>query len=252
MSTRPKKLAFGIIRPGATGMELVLALPAILPRLGSITLTYYSPSPTAEERLRRSGSVLLRRLASRAAALKRKCRIQELGWEFLLALSTRMTGGDHVIREALRHEPKTIELIEINLAELTVKRLREEEIRAQSTGRALAICSRCTLTDGAVGHLPMIDFRVQPGKRSLSWARSALQHIGQQHGAILKSGRSYHYYGFQILGPDQWRTFMETCVLLAPCVDGRYVAHRLLQGVSVLRVGRSQLKPTVPHVIDVF
>jgi hypothetical protein len=96
----------------------------------------------------------------------------------------------------------------------------------------------------------MMDFRVTPGPDKVRVLERALRIMGEERGAILISGRSYHYYGARLLESHRWREFMERSILLSPLTDTRYIAHRLLAGMGVLRVTSTQAKPEIPHVVS--
>jgi hypothetical protein len=109
-------------------------------------------------------------------------------------------------------------------------------------GEALAIYSRCRNKDRHELHIPMMDFRISSKEgdtRHLNLLSSALQHIGQREGVFLDSGNSYHYYGFELLTPVQWKRFMAACLLLDPLVDVRYISHRMLAGKASLRLNET-------------
>lgn len=96
----------------------------------------------------------------------------------------------------------------------------------------------------------MIDFRVPPGDYGLAAVREAVARMGIKRGAILDSGRSYHFYGFDLLTQKQWWEFMAQCLLLGPLTDVRYIGHRLLEGMGILRLTATPLKPKAPVVVD--
>lgn len=101
----------------------------------------------------------------------------------------------------------------------------------------------------AVSHIPMMDFRCEPSDRSLEFVVKAMRKLGQRKGIVLESGRSYHYYGFELLDEEEWRDFMHRSLLLTPFVDPRYIGHRLLAGTARLRITASRGKPAVPRVV---
>lgn len=117
---------------------------------------------------------------------------------------------------------------------------------------SLLFCSRVFLRrwNGVeVKHIPMMDFRCEPSDRNLQLVVSSMRKLGQNRGVILESGRSYHYYGFELLDDIAWRCIMHRALLLTPFVDPRYIGHRLLAGTARLRVTASRGKPTVPRCV---
>ncbi len=88
---------------------------------------------------------------------------------------------------------------------------------------ALALCSVCKDTSSNTLHIPMMDFRIESGKDDgqPNLLKEALKKLGQTNGVLLDSGKSYHYYGFQLLAEHEWRRFMAISLLLEPLVDVR-------------------------------
>ncbi len=94
----------------------------------------------------------------------------------------------------------------------------------------------------------MMDFRWVPSSKALDGILSALRTAGVRTGAILESGRSYHFYGFDLLDQGDWLQFMGKCLLIAPLTDSRYIAHRLIDGACALRITPDKNHPKVPTV----
>ena len=121
---------------------------------------------------------------------------------------------------------------------------------AQSGDVSLVVCSKVTSGENSVvKHIPMMDFRCEPSERSCSLVVSSMQRLGQKRGVVLETGRSYHYYGFDLLDVDEWQEFMHRSLLLTPFVDARYIGHRLLAGTARLRITGSRGKRTAPRVV---
>lgn len=121
-----------------------------------------------------------------------------------------------------------------------------------TTDFVVGVNSLVRVASDVVCHIPMIDFRCSPTAVTLDFVKTALRQIGQRRGVILESGRSFHYYGLDLLAADEWRPFLGKCLLLTPLVDVRYVAHRLIDGYGVLRISSNRRKPKVPTVVDVL
>lgn len=66
---------------------------------------------------------------------------------------------------------------------------------------------------------------------------------------LVKSGKSYHYYGDAELTYPEWVQFMGKCLLLDELTDVRYVGHRLITGVGILRVTSCRGKQSIPEVV---
>jgi hypothetical protein len=117
------------------------------------------------------------------------------------------------------------------------------------TGKLLGAVSKVGLTGRRSAHIPMMDFVCVPSPRSLDLLVRLLKDLRQGRGYLLESGRSYHYYGFQLLTEEEWRVFLGKCLLMSGFTDDRYIGHQLADGHCVLRLSSGTLKSSVPTVV---
>ena len=96
----------------------------------------------------------------------------------------------------------------------------------------------------------MIDLTCGKSADNIRTLVRVFRQIGQKRGVLLDSGRSYHYYGLELLHEQDWLAFMGRSLLLTPLVDTRYIAHRLIDDYGRLRVSTSKNKPNMPVVVD--
>jgi len=223
--------------------ELVLSLPSRIPSLRVLNFTKYKPRPGSDERLPTSDEV-----AWRARALASISKNKTLAWKSFIIASSPTQRANGFIREALKHSaPK---FLRIPAGDLSQTRLEEERTRL-SDDQVLALCSSCELLDGRARHIPMMDFMCVCSSTNLQKIKRALIELGQEKGAIVDSGRSYHFYGFDLMKQREWEKFLARCLLLYPLTDSRYIAHCLL-GDAVLRIThtKTEIKPREPTVIE--
>lgn len=98
-------------------------------------------------------------------------------------------------------------------------------------------------------HIPLIDFDCP--KTALDTVKFFLNLIGQKEGAILDSGRSFHYYGLWLLEESEWFNFIGDC-LLSNLVDHRYFGHQLKDHEGFLRITACPLRPKIPEVVAIL
>ena len=116
----------------------------------------------------------------------------------------------------------------------------------------VGITSIVTVNGNRTAHIPMMDFACPTSPKNLATLEALLKESGQCSGFILQSGRSYHFYGTQLLLETAWRVFMGRCLLMEGFTDYRYVGHQLVEGRCVLRISTSHLKPRLPLVVRQF
>jgi len=241
------------IKVGDNAVDLILALPKFNKSLTDLTFTIYSPSLGLEDRLAHSSDRSLQKIAQNAKTLRLLANNDLPYWESILAASWTTRKLDLIIKESLKHDSKT----EIDKRfEIRTDNSFEDHISKRvaslSSRSVLALCSICKLKSGSIGHIPMMDFRCSPSKKNLQRIIVALNNIQQAKGVILETGKSYHFYGLNIISDEDWRQFLAKCLLLAPLVDTRYIAHRLQIGACVLRLTACEQKPFSPRVVKVL
>lgn len=91
-------------------------------------------------------------------------------------------------------------------------------------------------------HIPMIDFSLDQEFSMDVYDRIA-RYIPKKvlsEISFYSSGRSYHAYSLNLLGPKEWLEFMGRLLLINPphsssIIDSRWIGHRLIGGFSSLR-----------------
>ena len=115
-------------------------------------------------------------------------------------------------------------------------------------------------------HIPMMDFRCPKSLENLLHIKELLRTIGQEEGVILDSGRSYHYYGVNLMDEKEWLNFLANCFLSGLAderyighrlkelnlADKRYIDHRFKDRCSILRLSASPLRPKIPTVVVIL
>jgi len=155
------------------------------------------------------------------------------------------------LKRMLRHDPPELEKgIWLKKEEVTLERLNKI-IDALPRKQALAILSKVKLDPTTAFHLPLMDFRCEATPKNLRRIQNFFRKIGQK-GTVLFSGRSYHYYGIELLAEKDWLTFLGTCLLFIGCVDSRYIGHLLISGQACLRISPTTRKPCLPKVVAIL
>jgi len=108
-----------------------------------------------------------------------------------------------------------------------------------------------SFTDYRSYHIPMMDFNCPKSPKNLSQIEKLLRTIGQEEGVILDAGRSYHYYGVNLMDEKEWLNFLANC-FLSGLADERYIGHRLKDHCGILRISATPLRPKVPTVVSIM
>jgi hypothetical protein len=136
----------------------------------------------------------------------------------------------------LRHtEPSPQDILSISSDTLENGALARAEQWASAAQKALALASKCTLVDNRILHIPMMDFRCDPSAANVTFIAEALSYI-EMSGFIVRSERSLHFYGAELVDESRWRHFLAQCLLFKDLMDCRYIAHCLMYGMCALRI----------------
>lgn len=122
----------------------------------------------------------------------------------------------------------------------------------------LCLASKVQLLNSrAPAHIPMLDFEVPsifPKEPNHELVRDRLEASGAPAGFILNSGRSYHYYGIDLMNTRQWRQWLKSAGQpdspLYELVDFEWLIHVLKRNVGYLRLAPTVWqKPYQPKVV---
>jgi hypothetical protein len=156
--------------------------------------------------------------------------------------------ASRVVEMLKQNESAHSDYFGIPVSDITLEWITAEIDTAEREHRPLAICSRCPSRGPGAPHIPMMDFRcdaTDDGLKTLDAAMATID-IG---GFILKSGRSYHFYGTKLLDEAQWQRFLGQSLLLKNLADWRYVGHCLVRGICTLRISAHPEFGSVPTVV---
>lgn len=76
---------------------------------------------------------------------------------------------------------------------------------------------------------------------------------GEEQGALLDSGRWFHYYGNFLLDTNQWYKFLAKFTIPCILVSGGFIGHALDRGYVTLRLTSDEKhNPKIPTVVDII
>ena len=209
------QVSIPLIKIGDSAPEFVMALARTNSRLKLLSFAIYAPMPGANERV---------------GDLENKA-VKEIAGDFL------------------HHDYASNQQWQVDAHDLTVEMITQK-IASLRPSLALALESKCTLRDDSIRYIPMMDFKANQSLDKLAILKGFLGHLACR-GIIVDSGRSYHFYGFDLLDQTEWIRFMGAC-LLVPWSDSRWIGHSLIAGGGDLRISATDQKPKLPSVVEVL
>ena len=145
------------------------------------------------------------------------------------------------VKNLIRHHPDAGEYsIRLKSTDVTVEKiisLIDKSAKREEGKRALVLCSRVETRDDEVLHIPMLDFECSVSPENLIKVSQFIEETNSR-GLILESGRSYHFYGLDLLSPEKWAQFMFRAGLFTGFTDSRHIYHRLLSHEARLRLAK--------------
>ena len=241
------KAAATTIELGCSAVELVQRLPDLFPDIQNFVFRIYAPMPGVGYRV--SEFLHTEQRSGEYNELVKQYRY----WEFMIEALYQAKNPRDAVRNILSHDEsheqesrRTATNQDLRTGWLTAA------VEQLSADTAIALCSSCRRKSGADAHIPLMDFNCPVNQKNLDLIRTMLEELGQSQGVILESGRSYHFYGFELLSDVEWIKFLGAALLLAPFIDSRYIGHRLMGGMSVLRLTPAPKTGFVPHVVAVM
>jgi hypothetical protein len=137
------------------------------------------------------------------------------------------------------------------LGGLTIDRLLEES----ASNEVFSIGSKVK-KNGKEFHIPMMNFHpeVTDERRFIvDCIRQLQKHTPElvPPGALVKSGRYFHYYGFGLIPGNAFNEYLAGFLMPSVLVSPRYIGHSLYEGQCSLRVTHDQqFKPFLPKVVE--
>lgn len=104
------------------------------------------------------------------------------------------------------------------------------------------------MTSNGYLHIPMMDLDCPISEENFEKVKEYASALGLG-GVVLQSGRSYHYYGFHLLGEKSWVEEFIAPSMLAEVCDRRYIAHKLKDGFITLRLTAGGIRNVLPKVV---
>lgn len=219
---------------GLSAPEAVTQLVKEMEDVESVTFLDFQPQPALQQRLDPM-SPSLQKLWLEARKLREEERMPF--YDALIELAEQQQLPEQLLHDIFLYHETLPEVMRIPVEEVSPELIRGH---AESLGRGkvFGIASSVVRRDKREAHIPMLDLRWSPDERNVPFAQALLAQFGIG-GLLLNSGRSFHFYGFGLLSPEEYRVFLGQSLLLGPLVDRRWVGHQLMEGASVLRLTSS-------------
>jgi len=142
------------------------------------------------------------------------------------------------IRKRIKINPKRIPIIS------QIEKIDDEVI---------GISSKILCTGGLEKHLKHLDMdfvdSVSDDKEEIQTFLEKMHPIGEYEGLIILSGNGFHYYGGEVLPPNEWIDWIKRAKTPDTLVDPDWCEIQLERGYSILRMTSSSLKPNSPKVL---
>ena len=216
-------------------LDFFPALCELQPQITELHLATYRRRPGLSERLKErldpSSDDGLRRAAEQLSGEGIEF------WDALLSLALeRGTLRESFVETALLHNFNLPERSFVLSRQQVLDQGLAELIPQLNSGEGLLVRSQLHLQSGQVAYLPMLDFSCPCHGENARAIRKLVKLAGSPEGILVRSGRSYHFYGVTLLSEKEWLRFMAMALLFAPVTDARYIAHRLLDGECRLKI----------------
>jgi hypothetical protein len=154
-------------------------------------------------------------------------------WESLsLSMFDKDFQKDELFKEILFHNG-SIKKKAINRSDIEdLKDIVDKESSSMFTINSLVRCE-----ENKKMHIPMIDFHIPMSKNNLEITKEVILSMNQS-GFILESGKSYHFFGNNLLTNSELEKFLYHVLLFSPITDKNWIAHQLIEKSCNLRFNK--------------
>jgi len=230
---------------GKDALELIPAIVSEHPGIQEIQLVEPEYVPAIQERITMSKE----EQALIEAGLRLRASHNLPFWDSVLLSTFNVTPVPvKLLQEVLHHQPLTQHCRVVKRKDLTAHYLRDLATAVPPT-RMLAMSSSLKLADGSIRHLPMLDFHCPASSENLSLVGEVVRKLAVGNGFVLKSNKSYHFYGRELLTANELKRFLGRALLFAPVVDRAWIAHQLIESACALRISANRGEGTWPFVV---
>jgi hypothetical protein len=105
----------------------------------------------------------------------------------------------------------------------------------KNLNRDIALNSTVLLSTGQIMHIPMLDFKIPYSESATEVVKGVIRAL-DLHGAILASGRSYHFIGYNIIDYNSLHELLCKFMIFHPISDKYWAIHQLIEKSASLRV----------------
>jgi hypothetical protein len=237
----------------AKAWQIVFAISQLhAARLKTMTFISYRPIRHIRDRLESEMDREIKAVFRETSAISEAGTDCRHFFDIALSLAIPRGLGEQVIKEMLKEpDPSTRSRTPIDIDDGSLGSLLKSHCVINPREDVFAIASKCTLRNGCKAHIPMMDFALKsPEGREAVVA--TMKGISPSGGIVLQTENSYHFYGTELLNPNQWLEFLGKSLLFQGVIDPRYIGHRLKEGFGVLRLSRGPFHADLPFVVDTW
>ena len=114
-----------------------------------------------------------------------------------------------------------------------------------------AINSKVIVEENRIKHFLLLDFHIPENDKNQKVVEAILRILKVKSGFLLKSGKSYHFFGTELISTSTLTKFLGKCLFFTPIIDKTWIAHQLIERSCSIRFTRkNNLFPTVIEQID--
>ena len=99
----------------------------------------------------------------------------------------------------------------------------------------LTINSKLRLIDDSIMHMPLLDFHIPVSENNQKICGAVLREL-KLRGYLLVSGKSYHFYGKELVTESELMRTLATALFFSPIIDKSWIAHQLIERSCCLRI----------------
>lgn len=187
-----------------------------------------------------------------ATALELRETLRLPFWDgIMLAASQAEQVPKGALSAANFHQSLSGETRWIKCEDLSYEFLTRLSESAHNKGKLLAVTSLVRTKAGVMKHLPMLDFHTGYSAHATRLVMEVLRLLNST-GVLLRSGKSYHFYGDRLLDGEENRRFLGQALLFEPIIDRAWIAHQLIEGRCALRISPRKEYGGVPTVVELL
>lgn len=208
-------------------LEVIKYLIEVNNEIAELNLLEFNSNPVIQDKIT-TDSMMLNNTIQMALELRSKTKLPF--WDcFNLQLFDKTIDDTDIFEYIIFHNEN------INKKIFKISQIESLIEYIDNSKTNIAISSKILTTDGNLKHFKLMDFHIPFSETNTELLIKLMKKLDLK-GFLLRSGKSYHFYGLHLVDQKDLNKFLGKMILLSPITDKNWIAHQLIEEECHIRL----------------